>query len=128
MTVKKILLVAVVCLFSCSSKKNIPKGILQPAKMQLVLFDVLRADNFVTEYVKKDSAKKPEEEIAKLQRQIFAVHKISKEDFYKSFDFYKAHPDMMQPMLDSMISSTNRNKYQNTFGKPKPPKDSLKVN
>ena len=128
MTVKRILLAAVVFLFSCGNKNNIPKGILQPAKMQLVLFDVLRADNFVSEYVKKDSAKKPEEEIAKLQRQIFAVHKISKEDFYKSYEFYKAHPDIMQPMLDSMISASNRNKYQNTFGKPKILKDSLKAN
>ncbi len=128
MTVKKIVFVAVVLLFSCRSKQDIPEGILKPAKMQVVLFDVIRADNFVFDYVKKDSSKIPALELAKLQRQIFAEHKISKEEFYKSYEFYKTHPDIMQPMLDSMINITSRNKYKNTMGKSKPAKDSLKVN
>lgn len=121
--------VIAVFLFSCGgNKKDVPKGIIQPAKMQVVLFDILRADDFVFDFVKKDSAKKPEEELAKLQRQIFAEHKITKEEFYKSFDFYKAHPDIMQVVLDSMINISTRNKYEDTRGKLKLPKDSLKVN
>jgi hypothetical protein len=104
-----------------------PKGVLKPVKMQAVLFDIIRADNFVFQYVTKDSSKKPEAELAKLQQQIFAVHKISRADYYKSYEYYKAHPDIMEPMLDSLINITTRDKYKNTMGRSKPLKDSLKV-
>jgi Domain of unknown function (DUF4296) len=49
-----------------------------------------------------------------LQQKIFAVHKISKEEFYKSYEFYKTHPNIMQPMLDSLISKATREKYVDT--------------
>jgi Domain of unknown function (DUF4296) len=111
---KRIALIGIVFLFSCGDKNGIPSGIIKPAKMQLVLFDVLRAEAFVFDFVKKDTAKIPEAENAKLQQQIFSVHKVSKEQFYNSYDFYKAHPDLMQPLLDSMINRATREKYRNT--------------
>jgi hypothetical protein len=111
---KRIALICTVFLFSCGDKNNIPPGIIKPVKMQKVLFDVLRAETFVFDFVKKDSAKKLEAESAKLQQQIFAVHKITKVEFYKSYDFYKTHPDLMQPLLDSMISRATRDKYMKT--------------
>jgi hypothetical protein len=114
MTLKRIVLISSFFLFSCGGKSDIPAGIIKPAKMQLVLFDVLRADAFVFDFVKKDTAKIPEAESAKLQQQIFAVHKVSKEQFYNSYDFYKAHPGLMQPLLDSMINRATRDKYRNT--------------
>jgi Domain of unknown function (DUF4296) len=111
---KRIALICIVFLFSCGDKNDIPSGIIKPVKMQKVLFDVLRAEAFVFDFVKKDSAKNLEAESAKLQQQIFAVHKITKEEFYKSYNFYKTHPDLMQPLLDSMISTATRDKYMKT--------------
>jgi len=128
MSVKKLFLFAVVILLSCESKNDIPKGIMKPAKMQLVLFDIIRADNFVFDYVKKDSSKKPEAALAILQQKIFAEHKISRDDFYNSYEFYQKHPDIMEPMLDSLINITTRFKYQRTKGLPKLSKDFLKIN
>lgn len=114
-------------LFSCESKNDIPKGILKPAKMQLVLWDVIRADVFTYEFVKKDSAKIPEVENVKLQQQIFAIHKTTKDEFYKSFSFYKTHPDIMQPLLDSIISKATKDRYAPKQTITKPLKDSLKA-
>lgn len=114
MKLKRIGLICIAFLFSCGDNSGVPSGIIKPAKMQLVLFDILRADAFVFDFVKKDSAKKPAAENVKLQQQIFAVHKVTKEEFYKSYDFYKAHPDLMQPLLDSMISKATRDKYMKT--------------
>jgi Domain of unknown function (DUF4296) len=111
---KRITLICIVFLFSCGDKNDIPSGIIKPVKMQKVLFDVLRADAFVFDFVKKDTAKNLDAESVKLQQQLFAVHKVTKEEFYKSYDFYKAHPDLMQPLLDSMISKATRDKYINT--------------
>ena len=82
--------------------------------MQAVLWDVLRADAFAFQFIIKDTLKKPEAEMAKMQQQIFAVHKTTRAVFYKSLDYYKQHPDIFQPMLDSMINLYTRDKYVNT--------------
>ncbi len=124
MTVKRIALISAFFLFSCGNKNPIPSGILKPAKMQAVLWDVLRADVFTFDFVQKDSTKKPEQELVKLQQQIFAIHKISKDEFYKSYEYYKEHPEIMQPVLDSMINKKTRDKFIET--KAKPLHDSLK--
>ncbi|MGC4101840.1 DUF4296 domain-containing protein [Ferruginibacter sp.] len=116
---KLIVLLCATFLFSCGNKSNIPGNVLKPAKMQLVLWDVLRADAFTFDYVTKDTTRKPEAESIKMQLQIFAVHKTSKEEFYRSYEFYKTRPDLLQPMLDSIISKATRDKFANTMGKPK---------
>lgn len=116
MTVKTMALAALVFLCSCSNRNSIPNGILKPDKMQVVLWDVLQADAFTFEFVKRDSTKKPGMENVKLLQQIFTTHKVSKDEFYKSYDFYKAHPGLMQPMLDSMINKATRDKFINTRG------------
>jgi hypothetical protein len=84
--------------------------------MQKVMWDVLRADAFAFDFIKRDSTKKPEAENVQLQQQIFLIHKVSKEAFYKSYNFYKVHPDLMQPILDSMINRATRDKLINTKG------------
>src|SRR5882724_11301313 len=114
MTGKRIVLVSLLFLFSCKDKNAVPSGILKPAAMQTVLWDMLRADAFTFNFITKDSAKKPEPENVKLQQQIFAEHKTTKEEFYKSYEFYKAHPVLMQSILDSMLSKAAREKYIRT--------------
>ncbi|GAB2835291.1 DUF4296 domain-containing protein [Ferruginibacter profundus] len=117
MTLKNIVLLSVLFLSSCGNKNEIPKGILKPAKMQTVLWDVLRADAFTFNFITRDSSKKPEAENVKLQQQIFTVHKVSRDEFYKSYEFYKTHPELMQTILDSMINKATRDKFIDTRGK-----------
>ncbi len=76
--------------------------------MQAVLWDIIRADAFTTEYIKKDSAKNEVEENLKLQQQIFGIHHISKEDFYKSFDYYKKNSGLLKPIMDSMVNQADK--------------------
>ncbi len=113
---KIFIVIAIIFLFSCQNNNNVPKGILPPSKMQMVLWDVLRADALTFDFIKKDSLKKPEAENIKLQMQIFDFHKTTKDEFYNSYQFYKTHPNMMQPLLDSMINKGNREKYSSTKG------------
>ena len=103
------LLLGLVTITSCGNDKT-PSGILEPDKMQAVLWDIIKADAFTTEFIKKDSAKNAEEENLKLQQQIFAIHHISKEVFYKSYDYYKANTPVFKVMLDSMVVQAGRNK------------------
>ena len=80
-----IFLFGIVILNSCGNKDEIPAGILKPEKMQVVLWDVIKAEAFTADFIKKDSSKNAVAENLKLQQQIFAIHKISKADFYSSF-------------------------------------------
>ncbi len=95
---------------SCENKNTMPEGILQRDKMQAVMWDVLKADVFTRDFIIKDTSKKAVEENLKLQLDIFAIHHISKDEFYKSFNYYKLNTGLMKEMMDSMIVKAERNK------------------
>jgi hypothetical protein len=97
-------------IISCGGKDKIPEGILKPDKMQALLWDIIKADAFTNDFIKKDSAKNAVEENLKLQQQIFAIHHVSKDDFYKSYEYYKTNTPVLKVMLDSMVVQGERNK------------------
>ena len=105
-----ILLFGLFLLTSCKDDDKIPSGILKPEKMQAVLWDVIRAEAFTNQFIKSDSAKNAEEENLKLQQKVFAVHKVSKETFYKSYDYYKSKTSGFKAILDRMVSQVERDK------------------
>ena len=88
-----------------------PHDIIAPAKMQDVFWDYLRADIFVNDFIKRDSSKDAMAENVRLQKKIFQQHKITKEQFYKSYDYYLAHPNMMRNMIDTMIAKHSKEKF-----------------
>ena len=90
-------------LIGCGGKNSIPSGVLPQKKMQAVLWDLMRADQFLNEYVlSEDSSLNKKAESLKYYQQIFAIHKISREEFQYSFSFYKMHPVSFKPILDSI--------------------------
>lgn len=97
--------------FSCG---DTPAGILNKEKMQQVYWDVMVADAQTQHYVATDSTRNDSLENAKVQQQIFALHQTTREQFYKSLEYYKANPALMNPMLDSMVSKANRDRYSPT--------------
>ncbi|HTB99268.1 MAG TPA: DUF4296 domain-containing protein [Ferruginibacter sp.] len=96
------------CLTSCKDKNALPAGILNKDKMQAILWDVIRAESFTTNFVKRDSTKNLVLEDAKLQHQIFAMHNVTKDVFYTSYNYYRMHPELMAVVLDSIDAVNNR--------------------
>lgn len=86
---------------SCNANK-IPDDILPPDKMQEVLWDMIRADEFLVSYVIKDTSVDRKTESIKLYEKVFDVHDISKTAFEKSFKYYQLHPKNLQPIMDSL--------------------------
>lgn len=103
-----LILLAGIILASCRSKNALPDGVLKPAKMQAVLWDIIRVDAFTSNFIKKDSSKNAVTENAKLQKQVFATHEVTEEGFYKSYSYYKKNTKLLKTVLDSMINSANR--------------------
>jgi hypothetical protein len=92
---------------SCAGD-SFPKEIIPPKKMQDVFWDYLRADVYTTDFIATDSTKNAVAENLRLQNIVFANHKVSKEQFYKSYNYYLDHPELMTRMLDSMMAIQNR--------------------
>ena len=101
-------LMASVFLFSCRNTDNMPKGVMPAEKMQAVLWEVIRAESFTNQFVKAGSTTKAWTENARLQKQIFTIHQTTREDFCRSFDYYKKHSGLLKVIMDSMISKAGR--------------------
>ena len=108
----------IINLSACRDKDGLPNGILKKDKMQSVFWDVIQAESYTTQFIKKDSFKNAFLENAKLQQQIFALHKISKSDFYESYDYYKNHVELMRVLLDSITANGEREKYKILYNQP----------
>lgn len=93
--------------------------------MQAVLWDMFRADALTYNFLTRDTSQKPEAANVKLQQQIFNEQKITKDEFYKSYEFYKTHPNLMEPLLDSMIDKATREKYKVSQAGSAKPADSI---
>lgn len=116
-------LIPVILIFlqwGCSDKGNKQPGILNKDKMAAVLWDIMRANSFTELYIKKDSLKNATFENMKLQQQIFTLHNVSREAFYKSYNYYSLQPDQMRVILDSITARSERNRIQGYQQQPTP--------
>jgi len=95
-------------LLSCGKNQSSEGNILSADKMQAVMWDFIQADAYTEFYLKKDSSKNASLQNAALQKKIFSIHKITKEDFYKSFDYYSGHSSDMRTILDSISAKAER--------------------
>jgi hypothetical protein len=73
--------------------------------MQLVFTDVLIAENYALGHnVPIDSGKNI---AAHLYAEIFAKYHITKQEYFRSYDFYTHHPDLFEKTMDPIIDSLN---------------------
>ena len=94
-------------LVSCSNDKEIPKKIIPQKEMQTILWDLLLADRYASQYISKDTTKHIKIENLKLYDQVFQIHKITKAQFIESFDYYLQRPDLTKVMFDSLSAGAN---------------------
>jgi len=88
---------------ACGTRHTVPSGVLKPDKMEVVLRDMMRADQFLADYVfARDSTKNKDKESIAWYSRIFRLHNVTREQFSESFAWYRTHPDFLQPLMDSM--------------------------
>ncbi|MFI5133670.1 MAG: DUF4296 domain-containing protein [Chitinophagales bacterium] len=103
MTKKALIFFISIFLFACSGKNKIPRAVLPKQEMRAVLWDMLRADEFLAAYVlPKDSSLNKKKKSTELYEQVFRIHHINRDEFKKSFSFYQSHPSLMKDILDSL--------------------------
>lgn len=102
------LLSALLVVCSCG-KRDVPRGILPQKKMQSVLWDMIQADEFVRDYMlTRDTTLNDTLESTKLYTKVFELNKVTKDEFTRSFDYYKTHPSLMKEVMDSLNAMAQR--------------------
>lgn len=117
-----LLLLCVVGIVACSQTKTTPANILKPDKFQKVLTDVLLADALSTERSFKDTSVKIKDANASYFLKVFEMHRTTKNEFMRSYNFYLSRPDLLRVISDSVSAVLNRENLRLTTDtvKPKP--------
>lgn len=99
---------------SCNSKAEVPEGILPTEKMEQILLDMVRADEIINRQIYADSVYKTMGGRTRIYQDVFTKHKLTKEQFKKSLNFYQNRPDLLKIVLDSMQSEVKRAEQKRT--------------
>jgi len=99
------LLCVTIMMAACANDSKMPKDVIPQQKMKEVLFDVLRAQEYASTKYGFDTLA-VNKNMAVMLQQVFEIHKISKENFYDSFQYYEAHPDKNKELFDSLTAYT----------------------
>jgi len=105
-------------ILSCSGKRKLPDGVLQPEKMQEVFWDFIKADVYTIGYTKHDSLRSEAVENLKLQNLVFKSHHTTREEFYKSYIYYSNHKELMTVMMDSITAKKQRELSKEKITRP----------
>ena len=87
-------------------KKRIPKDILPVDKMKLIVWDMAQASAYASYLKDRDTSVKTIN--TAYMAEVLKLHNISKTDFFKSFNFYQAHPVLNKQLFDSVSAYSQR--------------------
>jgi len=88
--------------FGCIQDKKIPKDVLPQNEMRKIMWDMIRADAYVSAFIMKDSTRDQKTESAILYEKIFDIYSTTRETFKKSLAFYESRPDLFKAISDSL--------------------------
>lgn len=116
------ILLLITSFISCSENQQ-KKNILPENEMREVMWDMVRADQYVAAFSSKDSTHSKKDQSIALYEEIFRIHKITREEFKASFDYYSSRPDLFRPIVDSLA----KRRIESSHPRPTHPvrKDSL---
>lgn len=97
----------------CVRNDRIPKGILSQKEMRKVMWDLMRADAYATNYLMKDSSQNLKTETGILYEKVFAIHATTQDVFKKSLSFYESRPDLFKVISDSLKSDEKKAQESN---------------
>lgn len=100
------ILLFITLILSCT-KNNGRQDVLPENKMTAVMWDMIRADQYVSDFLLKDSTRNKKSESIRLYDEIFHIHKITQQQFKKSLDYYSSRPDLFRPIIDSLAKRKN---------------------
>ncbi len=93
---------------SCSSKNSTPIGIMKVEKMQMILWDLARVDEYLATYPVNDSLVSKGKQKLILYNQVLTFNKTDEKDFKKSMQYYEKNPQLLKVVFDSVAVMDQR--------------------
>ncbi|HET6721476.1 MAG TPA: DUF4296 domain-containing protein [Chitinophagaceae bacterium] len=106
----RILLFFILTIFfpACVRNNKIPKGIIAQNEMRKLMWDLMRADAYISDFVMKDSSRNQKAESALLYEQVFTIHSTTADIFKRSLAYYQSRPDLLKVITDSLRSDEKK--------------------
>jgi Domain of unknown function (DUF4296) len=101
------LLFTCLVIYSCKIKSR-PAQILEKEKMGQVLWDLIKADEYISSKLINDSLKNEVRDRTIAYQQIFLYHKTNKVIFQKSYNYYMSHPAEAKVIFDTISARATR--------------------
>lgn len=103
----------VICLFilSCQDKEQLENRV-PFDKMKVVLYQLMKADEYYTRTVTSDSTLLKERKNIQFYKQIFEMNKVDREDFYATLTYLQKRPLEFKVLMDSAFELSKREKLQ----------------
>ena len=76
--------------------------------MRKLMWDLMRADAYIADFVMKDSTRNQKAESAMLYEQVFTIHSTTADIFKRSLAFYQSRPDLLKVITDSLRSDEKK--------------------
>ena len=109
-------------LASCGNKNKVPAEVMQPAKMQKILWDVVRSQALAAEEARKDSTINEIAQTKVLVQKAFKIHDVTSDEYEKSYKWYTSHPNIMKVLLDSLSNQIQQENQEDLKEKHEGPK------
>lgn len=95
---------------ACSGNDT-PADLIPLDKMKVITWDMMRAGELAQDLYAKDTTTISQKTM-QLYQKVFAVHGITKENFYQSTKYYQSHPDLNQILIDSVSAYSARKRSE----------------
>ncbi len=107
---RKAVVIYLLFAFASCSQRPVPAGIIAPDQMKKVVYDILKADEYVNNFVSKDTAVNVKMKRSIVYEQVFTLHNTNRKEFYTSYKYYQEHPDIQKTLFDSLLATANRDR------------------
>lgn len=108
---RKIFIILCLFILSCQDKEQ-PKNMVPFDKMKVVLYQLMKADEYYTRSVSADTAMQLEKKNIQFYKQIFELNKVDRNDFYETLTYLQKRPIEFKVLMDSTYELSKREKLQ----------------
>lgn len=105
---KPILLLMITALLFCSCGNKLPEGVIQPAIMKNMMWDMMVAEQVQKMDTSKESRQHIKDSTTAAFNKILSIYNISEERYKKSLQYYETHPDELKNIFDSLSNYGKR--------------------
>lgn len=107
---KRIFTICIVCIAFCACKPGVPNNVIQPDKMEKVLFDIHTVDGYIGTLQKPDTAKIV---ASSYYKGIYKKFEIDSAIYTRSLNYYYNHPDILNKIYENLTKQFEEERKRN---------------